>query len=109
MKVFFLLCLLFLSLPSFAQDNTPPKKEVLITITSKYYQNASQVVEGFLKQAKIFNYAIDTKLEKVETKNFKFVNKTIDQTTELLGKLYNITFETNDKKDFYFVSVKEKK
>lgn len=109
MKKIIVFLLLVLSCPVYSYDDAPVKKPILITLNSRYYQNASQVVEGFFKQAKIFNYSIDTKLEKEDTKNFRFSNKTIEQSSELLGKLYNITIESNDKKDFYIVTIKEKK
>jgi hypothetical protein len=109
MKKIVVFLILVLCLPVFGYDETPTKKPILITLNSRYYQNASQVVEGFFKQSKIFNYSIDIKLEKEDAKNFRFTNKTIEQSSELLSKLYNITIESNDKKDFYIVTMKEKK
>ena len=109
MKKIIVFLLLVLCLPVYGNDESPVKKPVLITLNSRYYKNASQVVEGFFKQAKIFNYSIDIKLEKEDTRNFRFSEKTIEQSSELLSKLYNITIESNDKKDFYIVTMKEKK
>ena len=43
-----------------AQEQEPKqKKEVLISMSSAYYKNASQVIEGFLKQAQISDFFID--------------------------------------------------
>ena len=109
MKKFILVVLIgFFGLSSFAQ--TPiPKKEPKITIDSQFYKNASGVVVAFFKQAKINNYYVDEKLDQKPTLNFQVREMSVDQVKDLLSKIYKIKIETNDKKDFYFVLLDEKK
>ena len=65
---------------------------------------ASGVIIGFFKQAKINNYYIDEKLEKDPSLNFRFREKTIKETLDILSRVYSIDFEITEKKDFYFFS-----
>ena len=104
----YILIALFLCGSAKAQE-PKPKKEILISISSGYYKNATQVVEGFLKQAMISDFFIDERIEKIERKNFQFKNKTIDQSVNLLSQFYNIEFKFTEKKDFVTVIFKEKK
>ncbi len=75
-----------------------PKKEVLISIRSKYYRNPVQVIEGFFKQANIYDFSIEDseKLEKMDVGNFQFKNKTIEQTIKRLSTEYKIVFEVEE-------------
>ena len=107
-KLFLVVCLLIFSIPVYSQTPEKPK-EILITLDSKFYNSASSVIVGFFKQAKINNYFLEEKLEKDPVLNFRFSNKTIKETIDLLSKIYSVDFETNDKKDFYFVKVREKR
>jgi hypothetical protein len=81
-----------------AQQEDKPKKEVLISIRSKYYRNPVQVIEGFFKQANIYDFSIedDEKLEKMDVGNFQFKNKTIDQAIKRLSAEYKIVFEVEE-------------
>lgn len=81
-----------------AQQEDKPKKEVLISIRSKYYRNPVQVIEGFFKQANIYDFSIEDseKLEKMDVGNFQFKNKTIDQTIKRLSAEYKIVFEVEE-------------
>ncbi len=99
---------LFLSSAAFSQDQKP-KKEILVSISSGYYRNATSVIEGFFKQANITDFYIDEKIEKMERKNFQFKNKTVDQSVNLLSMFYNIEFKFTEKKDFVTVILKDKK
>lgn len=80
------------------QQEDKPKKEVLISIRSKYYRNPVQVIEGFFKQANIYDFSIedDEKLEKMDVGNFQFKNKTIDQAIKRLSAEYKIVFEVEE-------------
>lgn len=111
MKKIFLVILLFISSfgIAYCQTTETNKKEIKITIDSKFYTSASNVIIGFFGQAKIYNFMIDEKLDKSSTLNFKITQKTVSETIELLSKIYSIDFQTNEKKDFYFVTIKEKK
>lgn len=108
MKTILLAFIMLLSSSVYAQE-PKQKKEVLISMSSAYYNNATQVIEGFLKQAQISDYFIDERIEKIERKNFQFKNKTIDQSVNLLSQFYNIEFKFTEKKDFVTVIFKEKK
>lgn len=99
---------LFLSSAAFSQDQKP-KKEILVSISSGYYRNATSVIEGFFKQANITDFYIDEKIEKMERKNFQFKNKTVDQSVNLLSMFYNVEFKFSEKKDFVTVILKDKK
>lgn len=99
---------LFLSSAAFSQDQKP-KKEILVSISSGYYRNATSVIEGFFKQANITDFYIDEKIEKMERKNFQFKNKTVDQSVSLLSMFYNVEFKFTEKKDFVTVILKDKK
>ena len=89
-----LVCLLLLGNAVLAQDEPKPvKKEILVSMSSVYYKNATQVIEGFLKQARITDFFIDERIEKIERKNFQFKNKTIDQSVSLLSQFYNVEFK----------------
>ena len=81
-----------------AQQEDKPKKEVLISIRSKYYRNPVQVIEGFFKQANIYDFSIenDEKLEKMDVGNFQFKNKTVDQAIKRLCSEYKIVFEVEE-------------
>jgi len=85
-----------------------PKKELLISINSTYYKNPSQVIEGFFKQAKIYDFTIDDKVKELKNKNIQFKNKTVQQSIDILSKLYNITFKVEEigKEKFYSVEVR---
>lgn len=107
--LFTLIAIILLASPSFSQAENPPVKKNLISINSNYYKNASQVVVGVLKQGKVYNFFIEDKLETLPTLNFQFKDKTFDQALELISKIYKISIETNDKKDFYTIILKEKK
>lgn len=108
MKTILLAFIMLLSSSVNAQE-PKQKKEVLISMSSAYYNNATQVIEGFLKQAQISDYFIDERIEKIERKNFQFKNKTVDQSVNLLSQFYNIEFKFTEKKDFVTVIFKEKK
>jgi hypothetical protein len=108
MKTILVAFIMLLSSSVYAQE-PKQKKEVLISMSSAYYKNASQVIEGFLKQAQISDFFIDERIEKIERKNFQFKNKTVDQTVNLLSQFYNIEFKFTEKKDFVTVIFKEKK
>lgn len=108
MKTILLAFIMLLSSSVYAQE-PKQKKEVLISMSSAYYNNATQVIEGFLKQAQISDYFIDERIEKIERKNFQFKNKTVDQSVNLLSQFYNIEFKFTEKKDFVTVIFKEKK
>lgn len=75
-----------------------PKKEILISIRSKFYRNPAQVIEGFFKQANIYDFSIEDneKLEKMDVGNFQFKNKTIDQAIKRLSAEYKIVFEVEE-------------
>lgn len=107
-KIFLAIVLVFLSSLAFAQ-NPEPAKEIKISLDSKYYNSASGVIIGFFKQAKINNYYIDEKLEKDPSLNFRFREKTIKETLDILSRVYSIDFEITEKKDFYFVKLRSKK
>jgi len=102
-----LVCLCVLSSPinAFFQPIQPiiqvdekPKKEILISIRSKFYKNPVQVIEGFFKQANIYDFSIedDEKLEKMDVGNFQFKNKTVDQAIKRLSAEYKIVFEVEE-------------
>jgi hypothetical protein len=99
------LCLLSAPIKSFAMPVRPsvqvddkPKKEILISIRSKFYRNPVQVIEGFFKQAGIYDFSIedDEKLEKMDVGNFQFKNKTVDQAIKRLSSEYKIVFEVEE-------------
>lgn len=92
------------------QVDDKPKKEILISINSSFYRNAKEVVEGFFKQANIRNKYIDSSLEKLDKKNFSFVDFTVDEAVEYLSSKYNVQFsvETIGKKKIYNVEPKKK-
>ena len=92
------------------QVDEKPKKEILISLNSSFYRNAKEVVEGFFKQANIRNKYIDSSLEKLDKKNFSFVDFTVDEAVEYLSSKYNVTFtvETIGKKKIYNVEPKKK-
>lgn len=108
MKTILIALVMLLSSSVYAQE-PKPKKEILISISSGYYKNATQVIEGFLKQAQISDFYIDERIEKIERKNFQFKNKTVDQSVNLLSQFYNIEFKFAEKKDFVTVIFKDKK
>ena len=95
--------------PTFQYDEKP-KKEILISLNSTYYRNAKEVLEGFFKQANIRNKYIDSSLDKLDKKNFSFVDFTIDEAVEYLSSKYNVQFsvETIGKKKIYNVEPKKK-
>lgn len=95
---------------SAVQVDEKPKKEILISINSSFYRNAKEVVEGFFKQANIRNKYIDSSLEKLDKKNFSFVDFTVDEAVEYLSSKYNVQFsvETIGKKKIYNVEPKKK-
>ena len=95
---------------SAVQVDEKPKKEVLISLNSSFYRNAKEVVEGFFKQANIRNKYIDSSLEKLDKKNFSFVDFTVDEAVEYLSSKYNVQFsvETIGKKKIYNVEPKNK-
>lgn len=92
------------------QADEKPKKEILISLNSTYYRSAKEVVEGFFKQANIRNKYIDSSLEKLDKKNFSFVDFTVDEAVEYLSSKYNVQFtvETIGKKKIYNVEPKKK-
>ena len=99
------LCLLSAPVKAFSQPIQPivqvdekPKKEILISIRSKFYRNPVQVIEGFFKQAGIYDFSIedDEKLEKMDVGNFQFKNKTVDQAIKRLSSEYKIVFEVEE-------------
>ena len=111
------LCIVLSPVESFSQPAQPifqvdekPKKEILISLNSSFYRNAKEVVEGFFKQANIRNKYIDSSLEKLDKKNFSFVDFTVDEAVEYLSSKYNVTFtvETIGKKKIYNVEPKKK-
>ncbi len=52
-----------------------------------------------MKQANISDFFIDKKVDTIESKNFQFKNKTIDQAISLLSRYYNVEFKFSEKKD----------
>ena len=92
------------------QSDEKPKKEILVSLNSTYYRNAKEVIEGFFKQANIRNKYIDSSLEKLDKKNFSFVDFTLDEAIGYLSSKYNVTFtvETIGKKKIYNVEPKKK-
>lgn len=92
------------------QVDEKPKKEILISLNSSFYRNAKEVVEGFFKQANIKNKYIDSSLEKLDKKNFSFIDFTVDEAIEYLSSKYNVQFtvETIGKKKIYNVEPKKK-
>jgi len=100
----------FFSTGSIAQDEPKPKKEISISLNSTYYRNAKEVIEGFFKQANIKNKYIDSSLDKLEKKNFSFVDFTVDEAVEYLSSKYNVQFsvEMIGKKKIYNVEPKKK-
>ncbi len=98
------------SVSSILQVDDKTKKEILISINSGFYRNAKEVVEGFFKQANIKNKYIDSSLEKLDKKNFSFVDFTVDEAVEYLSSKYNVQFsvETIGKKKIYNVEPKKK-
>ena len=111
------LCIVLSPVESFSQPAQPifqvdekPKKEILISLNSTYYRNAKEVIEGFFKQANIRNKYIDSSLDKLDKKNFSFVDFTIDEAVEYLSSKYNVQFsvETIGKKKIYNVEPKKK-
>lgn len=83
---------------SFTLQDEKPKKEILISIKSTFYKNPVQVIEGFFKQANIYDFSIsdNDKLEKLDVGNFQFRNKTIDQAIKRLSSEYKIVFEVEE-------------
>ena len=111
------LCIVLSPVESFSRPAQPifqvdekPKKEILISLNSTYYRNAKEVIEGFFKQANIRNKYIDSSLDKLDKKNFSFVDFTIDEAVEYLSSKYNVQFsvETIGKKKIYNVEPKKK-
>jgi len=111
------LCIVLSPVESFSQPVQPifqvdekPKKEILISLNSTYYRNAKEVIEGFFKQANIRNKYIDSSLDKLDKKNFSFVDFTLDEAIGYLSSKYNVTFtvETIGKKKIYNVEPKKK-
>jgi hypothetical protein len=103
--VFGCLCLLPVQSQAFSQPIQPvfqqdekPKKEILISIRSKFYRNPVEVIEGFFKQAGIYDFSIEDneKLEKMDVGNFQFKNKTVDQSMKRLSSEYKIVFEIEE-------------
>ena len=103
--VFSCFCLLSTPVYSFPQPSNSltiqdekPKKEILISIKSTFYKNPVQVIEGFFKQANIYDFSIsdNEKLEKIDVGNFQFRNKTIDQAIKRLSSEYKIVFEVEE-------------
>jgi hypothetical protein len=103
--VFGCLCLLSVQSQAFSQPIQPvfqqdekPKKEILISIRSKFYRNPVEVIEGFFKQAGIYDFSIEDneKLEKMDVGNFQFKNKTVDQSMKRLSSEYKIVFEIEE-------------
>ena len=96
------------SMQSVFQTDEKPKKEILISIRSNYYQDANSVIEAVFKQANILDFSIDEKVKEIKSKNIQFKNKTLLQTFEILSKFYNIKFEITEigKEKFYAVTVK---
>ena len=92
------------------QYDEKTKKEILVSLNSTYYRNAKEVIEGFFKQANIRNKYIDSSLEKLDKKNFSFVDFTLDEAMGYLSSKYNVTFtvETIGKKKIYNVEPKKK-
>jgi hypothetical protein len=82
----------------FLQVDEKPKKEILVSISSKFYKNPVQVIEGFFKQAGIYYFSIEDneKLEKMNVGNFQFKNKTVDQAIKRLSSEYKIVFEVEE-------------
>ena len=80
------------------QVDEKPKKEILISIRSKFYRNPVEVIEGFFKQAGIYDFSIEDneKLEKMDVGNFQFKNKTVDQSMKRLSSEYKIVFEIEE-------------
>jgi len=99
------LCLLSAPLKSFSlpvqpflQVDEKPKKEISVSISSKFYKNPVQVIEGFFKQAGIYDFSIEDneKLDKMNVGNFQFKNKTVDQAMKRLSSEYKIVFEVEE-------------
>lgn len=90
------------------QEEDKPKKEILISMRSNFYQNASSVIESVFKQANINDFSIDEKVKDIKAKNIQFRNKTLSQSLDILSKFYNVKFEIADvgKDKFYSVTVK---
>ena len=93
---------------SIVQEEEKPKKEILISMRSNFYQNASSVIESVFKQANINDFSIDEKVKDIKAKNIQFRNKTLSQSLDILSKFYNVKFEITDvgKDKFYSVTVK---
>lgn len=98
-------CLMSFPISGFSQPTNPnylqdekPKKEILISIKSTFYKNPVQVIEGFFKQANIYDFSITDsgKLEKIDVGNFQFRNKTVDQAMKRLSSEYKIVFEIEE-------------
>jgi len=111
------LCIVLSPVESFSQPaqlifqvDEKPKKEILISLNSTYYRNAKEVIEGFFKQANIRNKYIDSSLDKLDKKNFSFVDFTLDEAIGYLSSKYNVEFsvETIGKKKIYNVEPKKK-
>lgn len=92
------------------QVDEKPKKEALISIRSKFYNNPVQVIEGMFKQANIYDFSIEDskKLEVMDVGNFQFKNKTLDNAIKRLSAEYKIVFEveTVDKEKTYKVKMR---
>ena len=108
-KIFFLLLFSLISVCPVNSQVPQSEKELKITLDSKFYNSASSVIVGFFKQAKINNFFVDEKLEKEPVMNFRFRDKSVKETIELLSKIYSVEFITTEKKDFYFVNLRTKK
>ena len=111
------LCVVLSPVECFSQPAQPivqvdekPKKEILVSLNSTYYRNAKEVIEGFFKQANIRNKYIDSSLDKLDKKNFSFVDFTLDEAIGYLSSKYNVEFsvETIGKKKIYNVEPKKK-
>ena len=92
------------------QVDEKPKKEVLISIRSKFYNNPVQVIEGMFKQANIYDFSIEDskKLESMDVGNFQFKNKTLDNAIKRLSAEYKLVFEVEevDKEKTYKVKMR---
>jgi hypothetical protein len=79
-------------------------------VISSSITGIKEVIEGFFKQANIKNKYIDSSLDKLDKKNFSFVDFTVDEAVEYLSSKYNVQFsvEMIGKKKIYNVEPKKK-
>lgn len=82
----------------YVQVDEKPKKEILISIRSKFYNNPVQVIESMFKQANIYDFSIEDnkKLEAMDVGNFQIKNKTLDNVIKRLSAEYKIVFEVEE-------------